>query len=143
MGKGRPPDKPTPMAFVDDVQPMRDLNAEENDIWLRWCAVLRATRQFLSTDGPLLTCVVDMEIRKRRAREALATDGHYQEGRRHPALTDCDNAHRDLMALLRELGLTAASAKNVKATPRSREADQLTEFLNQSETKTEDASHGG
>lgn len=136
MGKGRPPGKPAAMAIVDTIEPMRILDPEESDVWIRWCDVLRATRPFLSTDGPLLTCVVDMEIRKRRAREALATEGHYHEGRRHPALTDCDNAHRDLMALLRELGLTAASAKNVKASPRSKEADQLTEFLKPTATAT-------
>lgn len=135
MGRGRPSGKPGAMAIVETIDPSRDLNDEERDLWDGWVKVLTNTRPFLSTDGPLLTCVVDMEIRKIRAREALARDGHYHENRRHPALTDCDNAHRDLMALLRELGLTAASAKNVKASPRSKEADQLTEFLKPTATE--------
>lgn len=129
MARGRPPKSPVEMPNIDDVQPTRELDAEEAAAWERWRAVVAATRRFLPTDGPLLTCVVELEVRKSRARATLATQDNYPEGKRHPALTDLDSAHRDLVALLRELGLTPASFKNVKAERRSKEADKLGEFI--------------
>lgn len=130
MGKGRPPRGGGDLQPVDSIQPTRKLSPREQESWDRWIDVLRKTRQFLPTDGPLLTFVVDLDMRKAYARRALRKYGHYQGARRHPALTDLDNAHRDQMALFREMGLTAASAKNVKTTPRSEETDALAEFMN-------------
>lgn len=129
MGRGRPPQADAQLATVDKIEPTRALDEAEAAAWLRWCEVVRTTRPFLSTDAPLVTALVELECRKARAREALAGIDPYGEGKRHPALTDLDNAHRDFMALLRELGLTPASAKNVRAGKRSKEADKLGEFL--------------
>lgn len=130
MARGRPPAGNRDLPTIDDCRPMRPLDATEQEVWDRWYAVLKATRNFLSTDAPLLTFVVELECRKAIARDVLAREGNYIESRRHPALTDIDNAHRDQMALLRELGLTPASLKNVKADRRSKEADELEEFIN-------------
>lgn len=130
MGQGRPPKGDGEAPSVAELLPTRELEADEQVYWDRWAGVLKATRIFLSTDGPLLTFVVELECRKAIARAALKTDGSYLGGRRHPALTDLDNAHRDQMALLRELGLTPASLKNVKAGKKSKEADELGEFIN-------------
>lgn len=130
MGRGRPPIHNRVLPSVDTVFPTRELDEEETAIWERWLSVLVATRPFLSTDAPLLTFLVDFDIRKKRAREALARDGHYLDAKRHPALTDWDNAHRDTMAALRELGLTPASLKNVNMGARqSKEADALGDFI--------------
>ncbi len=130
MSRGRPPSTTTAsLVVIDAIEPTRDLDDLESSAWHRWAALLRATRPYLSTDPPLLTALVELECRKGRAREALKGIDPYSEGKRHPALTDLDNVHRDYMALLRELGLTPASAKNVKSEKRSAEGDKLKEFL--------------
>ncbi len=130
MARGRPSESTAKLTEVDSISPIRSLDSDERDAWDQWAALLAGTRPFLSTDPPLLTALVELECRKARARAALKKVDPYSEGKRHPALTDLDNAHRDYMALLRELGLTPASAKNVRATKRSKEGDALTEFLN-------------
>jgi phage terminase small subunit len=129
MSRGRPPANTTKLATVDTVEPTRHLSEPESEAWRRWVGVVQATRPFLSTDAPLLTALVELECRKARARAALEGVDPYGDGKRHPALTDLDNAHRDFMALLRELGLTPASAKNVRSEKRTPEADKLDEFL--------------
>lgn len=130
MARGRPPSTSTAnLIEVDLIEPTRILESEEREAWGRWAEVLRKTRVFLSTDPPLLTSLVELECRKARARAALKKVDPYSEGKRHPALTDLDNAHRDYMALLRELGLTPASAKNVRSERRSKEGDKLAAFL--------------
>lgn len=127
--RGRPPNAPRKMAEVDDIEPTRQLDDEELAVWARWKEVVAATRRFLSTDPPLLTMIVDLELRKALCRATIKAEGPYQGKHRHPALTDGDNAQRDLMAILREMGLTPASQKNVRAEKRAKEADDLGEFI--------------
>ena len=131
MSRGRPPGTGTTakLPTTESIEPTRPLDENEAAAWSRWVEVVRATRQFLTTDSPLLTALVELECRKDRAREALKSVDPYGEGKRHPALTDLDNAHRDFMALLRELGLTPASAKNVRPDKKTPEADKLDKFL--------------
>ena len=130
MGKGRPPATNRVLPTTDDLQPTRALTPDELECWERWRGVIQATRKFLSTDAPLLTFIVDLEMRKAKARASLEKVDPYESGRRHPALTDLDNAHRDLMAILRELGLTPASLKNVNmGERRTAEGDSLETFL--------------
>ncbi len=130
MAAGRPPSTTTgSLRVVDSIHPTRELDEAEQAAWSRWLGVVELTRPFLSTDPPLLTSLVELECRKARARAALKDVDPYCEGKRHPALTDLDNAHRDYMALLRELGLTPASAKNVRSEKRTPEGDKLKEFL--------------
>lgn len=130
MSRGRPPSTITAsLSVVDSIRPTRELDEDEANSWQRWLEVVLQTRPFLSTDPPLLTSLVELECRKARARLALKGIDPYSEGKRHPALTDLDNSHRDYMALLRELGLTPASAKNVRSEKRSAEGDKLREFL--------------
>lgn len=132
MARGRPPSVNRQMAVVEDISPTRELTHEESIAWGRWKDVLRATRPFLSTDSPDLTDLVALECRKARAAATLEKIDPYETGKRHPALTDWDNAHRDSMALRRELGLTAASAKNVNMGERpSKEADELGAFIDE------------
>lgn len=130
MARGRPPEHNRALPTCDDIQPTRELTAVESAMWGRWKDVIRATRPFLPTDAPSLTDLIDLECRKARASAALAKVDPYETGKRHPALTDWDNAHRDSLAIRRELGLTAASMKNVNMGERkSKEADALGEFI--------------
>ena len=131
MARGRPAATGAKLPTTDAIEPTRPLDDVELAAWNRWVDVVQATRSFLTTDAPLLTALVELECRKARAREALKSIDPYGEGKRHPALTDWDNAHRDFMAILRELGLTPASAKNVRGEKRTPEADKLGEFLNE------------
>jgi cobalamin biosynthesis protein CbiG len=130
MPGGRPPSTTTAsMRVVETISPTRILDDQEAVLWLSWLEVVRLTRPFLSTDAPLLTMLVELECRKAMAMAALKKVDPYCEGRRHPALTDLDNIDRNVMSKLRELGLTPASAKNVRSEKRSKEGDKLKEFL--------------
>jgi phage terminase small subunit len=130
MARGRPPSRETRLPVAESCQPTRQLEPAEAECFDRWAAVVRSTRDFLPTDGPLLTFVVELDLRKARAAKAAAEIDPYEGGRRHPSLTDWDNAHRDMVALLRELGLTAASMKNVNmGQRRTKEGDALAEYL--------------
>ena len=132
MARGRPPVHSRDLPTVDNVQPTRTLNGEEAECFERWKSVIKATRSFLPTDGPLLTFAVELDVRKQRAARAASAIDPYEGGRRHPSLTDWDNAHRDLMSILRELGLTPASLKNVNMGGKpSREKSDLDDFLSE------------
>lgn len=131
MARGRPASKLTgSLSIVAAIEPTRDLDEAEAEKWDRWLEVVKATRPFLSTDPPLLTSLSELECRLAKAKAILKKiPDPYEDGKRHPALTDIDNAHRDYMALLRELGLTPASAKNVRSEKRTPEGDKLATFL--------------
>lgn len=130
MGKGRTPGAERPMPSVDNVEPMRALSVDEQEAFDAWRETIRETRAFLSTDRPLLMFLTELTVRKQRALATIEKEGSYIEGRRHPALTDYDNAHRDTMAVLREMGLTPASFKNVRSsTRRVKGRDSLDDFI--------------
>lgn len=120
------------MPTLADIKPTKALTDAEQEAWLIWYEVLKATRSFLATDPPLVTSLAEYTVRKQRAMSTAEDEGHYVEGRRHPALTDLDNVNRDIMATLRELGLTPASFKNVKGSSRQSKGRVSIEDFNRS-----------
>jgi hypothetical protein len=113
---------------VDDIQPMRALDESERQSWDRWKSVLAAMRSFMPTDAPMLMILVGLDWRESVARKALAGVSDPYDGKRYPALTDLDAIGRERLAILREVGLTAASAKNVRTSKRPKGADAVGEY---------------
>ena len=131
MARGRPPVRNQLLPTVGECLPTRALTSEEAECFERWRGVVQSTRGFLPTDGPLITFLAELDLRKARASKAASLIDPYEGGRRHPSLTDWDNAHRDMMAVLRELGLTAASLKNVNmgTGKQSKKTDALDAYI--------------